>query len=185
MIESPVWTPIGSRFSMLQTITTLSARSRITSSSNSFQPSRDCSIRIWETGLASSPLLQIAANSSGLYAMPPPLPPRVKAGLMMRGKLPIAAPTASDSSRVEAIPDGHTCTPMRSMACLNSRRSSAFWIALRSAPISSTPKRSSVPFSAKVTARLRAVWPPMVGSRASGRSVSMTRVITSGVSGSM
>ena len=46
VIESPVWTPMGSRFSMLQTITTLSARSRITSNSNSFQPSRDCSIRI-------------------------------------------------------------------------------------------------------------------------------------------
>ena len=46
VIESPVCTPMGSRFSMLQTITTLSARSRITSSSNSFQPRSDCSIRI-------------------------------------------------------------------------------------------------------------------------------------------
>ena len=51
---------------MLHTITTLSAVSRITSSSNSFQPNSDCSTRIWLTGLASRPLLQIARNSSGL-----------------------------------------------------------------------------------------------------------------------
>ncbi len=42
--ESPVWTPIGSTFSIEQTITTLSAPSRITSSSNSPQPSTDSSI---------------------------------------------------------------------------------------------------------------------------------------------
>ena len=41
--ESPVCTPIGSRFSIEQTITTLSSRSRITSSSNSPQPSTDSS----------------------------------------------------------------------------------------------------------------------------------------------
>ena len=35
---SPVWTPMGSKFSILHTMTTLSARSRITSSSYSFQP---------------------------------------------------------------------------------------------------------------------------------------------------
>ena len=44
VIESPVWTPIGSKFSIEQTMTTLSAWSRITSSSNSFQPMTDSSI---------------------------------------------------------------------------------------------------------------------------------------------
>ena len=44
VIESPVWTPIGSKFSIEQMMTTLSARSRITSSSNSFQPMTDSSI---------------------------------------------------------------------------------------------------------------------------------------------
>ena len=83
------------------------------------------------------------------------------------------------------MPEGHTATPMRSIACLNSNRSSAFWIAARLAPINSTPYLARVPFSARVTARLRAVWPPMVGSRASGRSISITRATTSGVSGSM
>ena len=36
--ESPVCTPIGSKFSIEQTTTTLSWWSRISSSSNSFQP---------------------------------------------------------------------------------------------------------------------------------------------------
>ena len=44
VIESPVCTPIGSRFSIEQMITTLSLPSRITSSSNSFQPAIDSSI---------------------------------------------------------------------------------------------------------------------------------------------
>ena len=43
VIESPVCTPIGSRFSMEQTTTALSLRSRITSSSNSFHPATDSS----------------------------------------------------------------------------------------------------------------------------------------------
>ena len=40
---SPVCTPIGSRFSIEQMMTTLSFLSRITSSSNSFQPAIDSS----------------------------------------------------------------------------------------------------------------------------------------------
>src|SRR5215472_1296364 len=36
--ESPVWTPNGSRFSMLQTVMQVSTASRITSYSSSFQP---------------------------------------------------------------------------------------------------------------------------------------------------
>ena len=44
VMESPVWTPMGSTFSMEQMMTTLSARSRMTSSSYSFQPSSDFSI---------------------------------------------------------------------------------------------------------------------------------------------
>ena len=74
---SPVCTPIGSRFSMEQTITTLSRRSRITSSSNSFHPSTLCSISTWRTGDASSPRRTSSSSSAGLYAMPPPVPPSV------------------------------------------------------------------------------------------------------------
>lgn len=43
VIESPVCTPIGSKFSMEQTTTTLSFLSRISSSSYSFQPRMDSS----------------------------------------------------------------------------------------------------------------------------------------------
>ncbi len=46
VIESPVCTPMGSKFSIEQTTTTLSAWSRITSSSYSFHPTTDCSMRI-------------------------------------------------------------------------------------------------------------------------------------------
>ena len=52
---SPVWIPIASKFSIEQTITTLSILSRITSSSNSFQPITERSTRISPTGLALRP----------------------------------------------------------------------------------------------------------------------------------
>ena len=44
VIESPVCTPIGSKFSIEQMMTTLSSASRITSISYSFQPMIDSSI---------------------------------------------------------------------------------------------------------------------------------------------
>ena len=56
---SPVCTPIGSTFSIEQTMMQLSRWSRTTSISNSFQPSRLSSIRIWLTGEASRPVLQM------------------------------------------------------------------------------------------------------------------------------
>ncbi len=55
VIESPVWTPIGSRFSMEQTTTTLSAWSRMTSSSYSFQPRIDSSRSTSVIGLSLRP----------------------------------------------------------------------------------------------------------------------------------
>ena len=64
--ESPVCTPIGSRFSIEQMTTQLSARSRITSSSYSFQPAMLFSMRISVTGLASRPLRATRSNSSGV-----------------------------------------------------------------------------------------------------------------------
>ena len=64
VMESPVWTPMGSRFSMLQTITTLSARSRITSSSYSFQPRIDSSTRMVWVGERSMARRASASNSS-------------------------------------------------------------------------------------------------------------------------
>ncbi|CPL36772.1 Uncharacterised protein [Bordetella pertussis] len=66
MIESPVCTPIGSRFSIEQTMMQLSALSRTTSISNSFQPSSDSSISSSLVGEASSPRRQMTSNSSAL-----------------------------------------------------------------------------------------------------------------------
>ena len=53
--ESPVWTPIGSTFSIEQITTTLSFLSRITSSSNSPQPATDSSSSTWLIGLSRRP----------------------------------------------------------------------------------------------------------------------------------
>ncbi len=64
--ESPVCTPIGSTFSIEQTITTLSWRSRISSSSNSFQPMIDSSRSTSVVGLASRPLPAIRRRSASL-----------------------------------------------------------------------------------------------------------------------
>ena len=55
VIESPVCTPSGSTFSIEQTMTTLSALSRITSSSYSFQPRIDSSRSTSVVGLAVRP----------------------------------------------------------------------------------------------------------------------------------
>ena len=55
VIESPVCTPIGSRFSMEQMMMQLSALSRTTSISYSFQPSTDSSISTSLVGEASTP----------------------------------------------------------------------------------------------------------------------------------
>ena len=85
VIESPVWTPIGSKFSMLQMTTQLSARSRMTSSSYSFQPAMERSMRISEIGLAARPAAATRASSSSLSAIPVPAPPRMYEGRTIRG----------------------------------------------------------------------------------------------------
>src|ERR1700722_15251527 len=54
-MESPVCTPIGSKFSMEQTMMQLSLWSRTTSISNSFQPITDSSINTSLVGEASRP----------------------------------------------------------------------------------------------------------------------------------
>ena len=66
VIESPVWMPIGSRFSIEQMMMQLSTRSRTTSISNSFQPISDSSISSSLVGDRSMPRLQISSNSCGL-----------------------------------------------------------------------------------------------------------------------
>jgi len=64
VMESPVCTPMGSKFSMEQTMMQLSLRSRTTSISYSFQPSADSSINSSLVGDRSRPRSQISTNSS-------------------------------------------------------------------------------------------------------------------------
>ncbi len=78
-----------------------------------------------------------------------------------------------------------TSRPISVMASLNRWRSSAVAMAWASAPISSTPNRSSTPASTSSMARFSAVWPPSVGRTASGRSRSMILARTCTSSGSM
>jgi hypothetical protein len=66
VIESPVCTPMASKFSMEQTMMQLSLRSRTTSISYSFQPISDSSISSSEVGDRSRPRRQISSNSSRL-----------------------------------------------------------------------------------------------------------------------
>ena len=84
-MESPVWTPTGSRFSMEQTVITLSLASRITSNSISFQPAMHFSTKIWVMGERRRPLRAMSMSCSSSSAMPPPVPPKVKAGRTMTG----------------------------------------------------------------------------------------------------
>ena len=64
VMESPVWMPIGSRFSIEQMMMQLSFLSRTTSISYSFQPSTLSSISTSLVGEASMPRSTMSMNSS-------------------------------------------------------------------------------------------------------------------------
>ncbi len=184
--ESPVWTPIASRFSIEQTITTLSRRSRITSSSNSPQPLTDSSTSTCEIGDSAQPAATCRSSSSRVEAKPPPWPPSVNAGRITSGSRRVPASTSASASAAEcAISLRAQRSPTRSMVCAKSWRSSAVRIASTDAPISWIPSSSRTPLSARPSATLRAVWPPSVGRSASGRSRRSTAATPSRSSGSM
>ena len=128
--ESPVCTPIGSTFSIEQTITTLSTRSRITSSSNSPQPATDSSSRICEIGLSRRPRSTAASNSSGVSANPPPCPPSVNAGRTTMGRCRAPVASAARASCIDvAMTLVGTRRPTEAMVAAKSSRSSARRIA--------------------------------------------------------
>ncbi len=184
VMESPVWTPIGSKFSMAQMITTLSSRSRITSISYSFQPMIDSSIKTSVTGDWSSPFCTSESKSSLLYAMAEPLPPIVNDGRTTAGR-PTSASASRASASVWTVKPLQTSSPIFSIAFLNWSRSSALAMTLALAAIISTPYFSSTPLASRSIATFRPVWPPRVGSSASGRSFAMTFSTICQVSGSM
>ena len=181
---SPVWTPIGSMFSMLQMVMQLSAPSRITSYSISFQPMSERSSRTWLMGLAASPLATMVLNSSIVVQMPPPVPPSVYAGRTTSGRGRVFSASYA-SSMDSTIALGSTGSPMSDRSWRNSSRSSALRMVCKGVPSSRTSYSSSTPSSASSTARLRPVCPPSVGRMPSGRSAAIMRVSTSTVSGSI
>ena len=71
------------------------------------------------------------------------------------------------------------------MASRNFWRSSALSITSARAPIISTPYFANTPEASSASAVFSAVWPPMVGSRASGRSLAMIFSTIAGVIGSI
>ena len=183
-MESPVCTPIGSRFSMLQIVMQVPAASRITSYSISRQPTSERSTSTWPIGETASPLPTTSTNCSSVAHSPPPVPPRVKAGRTTRG-----SPTSARNLRAPAsestVRDSGAGSPMHWSSSLNRSRSSAVRMASSEVPRGRTPYLSSTPASSRATARLRPVWPPRVASRPSGRSAAMIRSTTGTVRGSM
>jgi hypothetical protein len=123
-----VWTPIGSTFSIEHTITTLSARSRMTSSSNSPQPRTDSSISTWPIGEVDSPRATTSSNSASVRAMPPPRPPSVNAGRTISGR-PNSASAVRACSRLVAIVLRAVRRPAPRIVASNASRSSARQIA--------------------------------------------------------
>ncbi len=97
---------------------------------------------------------------------------------------PTRSSAASASSKDFTIRAFGLGMPIFSMAARKRSRSSALSITSALAPIISTPRRSSTPLFASSMPQFSAVCPPMVGSRASGRSFSRMRVTTSRVIGS-
>ena len=144
VMESPVCTPIASKFSMQQTITTLSCLSRITSISYSFQPRMLSSSITSFTGDILRPAETSASNSSLLYAIPPPAPPSVKLARQMHGN-PNSSSASRASPSVLTRRDLGRSRPMFVIASRNSSRSSALLMTSRFAPIISTPHSSRTP----------------------------------------
>ena len=82
-IDSPVWIPRGSTFSMLHTVMQLSAWSRTTSYSTSFQPVRSSSIST--CGEEANASASMRLSSASPWAIPEPRPPSVKPVRIMTG----------------------------------------------------------------------------------------------------
>ena len=180
--ESPVCTPIGSTFSIEQTTTTLSAPSRMTSSSNSPQPSTDSSISTCPIGEAARPRATIAASSASARAIPPPRPPSVKAGRIISGSPTASAPPRLLEAGGDRVPRQCAGPPLASWprSARGPRRSDR----LDGGADQLDAEALQHAVLVQAMARFSAVCPPSVGSSASGRSRSITRATTSGRSGS-
>ncbi len=123
----------------------LSEASLITSYSCSCQPSILSSIKTCPIDECKIPCRAISTSSPVLNAVPPPSPPKVKAGRINSGNEPnLSAAVKTSSIELHAIAL-HTGKSISSQTFLNRSLSSASSMASRSHPINSTPKRAKVP----------------------------------------
>ena len=115
-----------------------------------------------------------------------PITPEIVEKIIIREKPDALLPTLGGQTALNtAMALSGPSMPISAMASRNFSRSSARSITSALAPISSTPYFSSTPDLASETAVLSAVWPPSVGSSASGRSLAMIFSTISGVIGSI
>ena len=110
VIESPVCTPMGSKFSTVQIIQTLSAASRNNSNSNSFHPNTAFSTSTSCIGEACKPRFRASSKSSLSCTNPPPVPPNVNEGRITNGN-PISCANSFPSKKELAVFAVATCTP--------------------------------------------------------------------------
>ena len=155
---------------------TLSARSRITSSSNSFQPSTDSSTQhLRDRAQAPGRRRRCVAARRGRGRCRRRVPPSVKDGRTTSGR-PSSSAAVAASARSCTMTLRGTRRPISSIACGRAsgpRRGGWPRASRRSAR---PPSGRARPPPSSSTARFSAVWPPSVGSSASGRSTSMMRV---------
>ena len=177
-------TPIGSIFSIKQTVILLDSLSLTTSSSSSSHPNTDSSTRIWPIRLTDIPLVAITSSSSSLNTAPPPVPPMVYAGLIITGYPRSRAIFLASSTEYASSLFG-IGTPSLFIVFLNASLSSPLSIASACTPMILQPNFLSTPFFANSLDRLSPVWPPRFGKRASGLSFSIIEVSLSTLSGSI
>ena len=166
MIESPVCTPIGSKFSTVHIITTLSAWSLNNSNSYSFHPKTAFSTNTSCIGEAFNPFSNAASNSLASCTNPPPVPPKVNDGRITNGN-PITCANSFPSKKLFATRLGATAIPIFTINCLNCSLSSAKSIAATSTPIMRQLYCFHNPISSASLHKFNAVCPPIVGSTAS------------------
>ena len=182
VMESPVWMPIGSKFSMEQMMTTLSLASRSSSSSNSFHPISALSIITSWIGEMCSARVSNSSNFAGSCTTDAPAPPSVNDDRMHSGK-PNFCAASLPSRKLFAVACGAIGTPISPISWRKRSRFSVMSIASMLTPIIFTPYSSQMPISSQVMARFNAVWPPIVGSTASMSCSLSTSSMEAGSSG--
>jgi hypothetical protein len=153
-MDSPVWIPIGSTFSMLQTVTALSLPSRTISYSISFQPERHSS--------TSTPVPPASArgarrsSSPSVRAIAAPFPPSEKPARKMTGR-PISRAAVITSASVCAWRLRATFTSISASLALKIARSSVASMASGGVPSTRTPARARTPERWSASPQLSAV----------------------------